>query len=102
MIELIIITVLNCFLWVALTFIFKNIIKKMWLFTLFPLAIYTVASLVVISRVGEYLFLIPLGLLNLYYLLSLVKGFKLTDTLLIPTLSYIILTTLILSTKHGV
>lgn len=102
LIELITITVFNCFLWVTVSLVFRRIVKKLWLLTLFPLTIYTVASLVLITATNKYFLLTPILLLNIYYVVSLIKGVKLIDTLLIPILSYIILTVVTLSTKYGV
>ncbi|MEM1662308.1 MAG: hypothetical protein QXT47_04390 [Desulfurococcaceae archaeon] len=82
---------INGFVWIAITLYFKNIIKKNWLYTLFPLIISSTCCTIVITYYNKLFLSIPLALTVSYYIYSVIRGMKMTDILLIPFVLNIII-----------
>jgi len=78
-----------------ITTLFRDRIKKRWLYILFPTTIYDLGiTYLLIIKQNHYVASI-LVLINAYYVAKIIKGTSLIDTLIIPALLIIILILLI-------
>lgn len=76
--------VINGLTWIAITLLFKEIIKKRWLYTFFPLIISSTCCAIVIVYRDRLFLTIPLVLTVSYYIYSVIRGMKMIDVLTIP------------------
>lgn len=74
-------------IWIVITIWFRDRIKKLWLYISFPLIIYSlpVIYVITISSIFTY-FLFTLILIYVYFVVKLIKGLNIRDALIIPLL----------------
>jgi len=86
-------------IWVLITLWFQSKIKKMWLYTLFPTVIYSIALMKYINT--QYIYVVALVVLitTIYFIIEYLRGFKYRDTLIIPLI--LIITVIILEAIKG-
>ncbi|MEM1846011.1 MAG: hypothetical protein QW558_04870 [Desulfurococcaceae archaeon] len=102
MIQYILILIFMGLIWIIMTTWFRDRIKKLWLYTLFPLVIYSIPIIYIASRMNlltQYLVLTALLIIYSYYTMKLIKKISLKDVLFIPILIIILLIVLIIVTN---
>jgi len=73
-------------IWVLMTIVFKGKIKKLWLYTLFPVAIYSIPLVYLIFNNHNNYLLAAIIVVYIYFIYRFLKSFKFIDTILIPLL----------------
>ena len=74
------------FIWVVLTLFLKNSIKKLWLYTIFPTAIFSAPLIVSSVRENNVALLVLLGAVYAYMCIRAYKGFGVYTATFIPLL----------------
>ena len=81
-------------IWVLITMVFKDRIKKYWLYSLFPTIIYSIPIISYGVERDMYV-LLALTIVYTYLLIKLIRGFSFIDTLIIPSTLIVILAILV-------
>jgi len=74
------------FIWVLLTLFLKNSIKKLWLYTLFPTAIFSTPLIALSLRENNAIPVILLGAVYAYTCVRAYKGFGVYTAVFVPLL----------------
>lgn len=78
-------------IWVLATLLLRGKIKKLWLYALFPTAIYSAPAVYLAYSAENYYCLAALAAIYSYYSLKLIREFSLRDAILVPLSTLVVL-----------
>jgi hypothetical protein len=88
-------------LWVIIVFIYRDKVKKPWLFLLFPYIIVLLPVVIVLTKYTDILVIILETILTIYYVYrSVIKKIRIYDLGIIPIIQLILLLYLVMTGKE--
>ncbi len=100
--DLLSLSIITCmFLWVIIVFIYRDKIKKPWLFILFPYLILLVPILIVLIIYPDILVVVSEISLTIYYIYrSIARRIKIYDLGIIPIIQLLLLLYLVITSRE--
>jgi hypothetical protein len=100
--DLLSLSIITCMLlWVIIVFIYRDKVKKPWLFLLFPYAIVFLPVAIVLTKYVDILVIISETILTIYYVYrSVTKKIGIYDLGIIPIIQLILLLYLVITGRE--